>query len=482
MTKILVSAEPTKQFFVRMLTRDIELLDAILDLLDNCIDGIIRSKKKPKKDADPSRPYDGYYAKIIANKSQFVIEDNCGGIPKDIAEKVAFRLGRPTEEELEKIGVKIERKGTVGVYGIGMKRAIFKMGKHAVVRTEQVKKAYQVEITPEWLKSGSWALAMEVTAATGVEGTRIEVNDLNDEIAQQFSQETNFLGDLRKVISELFAVIIGKGFLVEINGTPVTPVELALLLAPSGNGSGSINPYAFRGHLSGVEVEIVVGFHREPYKIQEAEDDDDPRGTHKKAGWSVICNDRLVLYADKTYMTGWGSKPIPRFHNQYNAIAGIVTLRSDDPELLPLNTTKRKIEVSFGVYFKILEYMKDGLRRFIDFTNDWKGRLQETAPKFEGAKPVLAAEAAEKVLGEKQTKVSPQRLADPNAEAVEHTPKLPAPPKETSTKQIRFTKPSSEISEIGRALLSDSAAEPKAVGEACFDRVLRDLRRKPKKS
>ncbi len=36
---------PTKEFFVGMLTRDIELSDAILDLLDNCLDGVVRQKK-----------------------------------------------------------------------------------------------------------------------------------------------------------------------------------------------------------------------------------------------------------------------------------------------------------------------------------------------------------------------------------------------------------------------------------------------------
>ncbi|MEL6260324.1 MAG: hypothetical protein AAFR12_04585 [Cyanobacteria bacterium J06626_6] len=37
-----INAAPTKTFFVDMLTRDIDLKDAILDLLDNCIDGIQR--------------------------------------------------------------------------------------------------------------------------------------------------------------------------------------------------------------------------------------------------------------------------------------------------------------------------------------------------------------------------------------------------------------------------------------------------------
>lgn len=35
-------ASPTKQFFVSMLTRDINFADVILDLLDNCLDGALR--------------------------------------------------------------------------------------------------------------------------------------------------------------------------------------------------------------------------------------------------------------------------------------------------------------------------------------------------------------------------------------------------------------------------------------------------------
>ena len=34
-------AMPTKDFFVRMITRDISLEDCILDLIDNCLDGAL---------------------------------------------------------------------------------------------------------------------------------------------------------------------------------------------------------------------------------------------------------------------------------------------------------------------------------------------------------------------------------------------------------------------------------------------------------
>jgi len=87
------NAYPSKTFFVDMLTRDIELKDAILDLLDNCVDGILREQKH-KAPKNPKLPYDGYWAKLEVSPKFFSIEDNCGGISKDIAEKSAFRLGR----------------------------------------------------------------------------------------------------------------------------------------------------------------------------------------------------------------------------------------------------------------------------------------------------------------------------------------------------------------------------------------------------
>lgn len=40
----LVLAIPTKDFFISMLIRDIELLDAVADLVDNCVDGARRTQ------------------------------------------------------------------------------------------------------------------------------------------------------------------------------------------------------------------------------------------------------------------------------------------------------------------------------------------------------------------------------------------------------------------------------------------------------
>ena len=138
---IVVDAEPTKQFFVRMLTRDIELLDSILDLLDNCIDGIIRTQSAQQNAS--SKPISGFFAKITATADKFVIEDNCGGIPKKYRPR---KWLSDSADRRTKIGAGRSQgcqEGTVGLYGIGMKRAIFKMGRQATITTEHGSEAFR---------------------------------------------------------------------------------------------------------------------------------------------------------------------------------------------------------------------------------------------------------------------------------------------------------------------------------------------------
>lgn len=102
-----VDASPVKSFFVHMLTRDIKLEEAILDLLDNCVDGILRSEGTNSK----KEPYSGFWAEIEFKKDSFSISDNCGGIPWNLHD-YAFRMGRRTDRPPD-------TPGTVGIYGIG---------------------------------------------------------------------------------------------------------------------------------------------------------------------------------------------------------------------------------------------------------------------------------------------------------------------------------------------------------------------------
>jgi hypothetical protein len=478
-----VHAGPTKQFFVRMLTRDIELEDAILDLLDNCVDGILRrihfeGKAKSKK----AKPYQGYRATIEATPDHFEIVDNCGGIDRQIAKDSAFMLGRPDERDLH-----IE---TVGMYGIGMKRAIFKMGRSASVVSDPVGETpYRVDITRKWMEEdNAWELEL-IDIDEGLpygNGTKIRIEDLNEHIGHQFDDtRSNFLkeGQLPTRISQLFALIIEKGFSIELNGKPISPLDMRILSPKQALDESSedapqeIRPYVFRGVIDGVRVDLVVGFYRQLATEIEIEDDLNAEAgvrPRKKdeAGWTVICNDRVVLHGDKSALTGWGTESVPSFHNQFISISGVVSFRSNEAMKLPLTTTKRGLDVSSNVFLLVRDKMREGLRIFTGFTYRWKGKIEDSRTHFKNLVPMKPAEIIERIPDESMTVV---RKLSGRGEAKSFAPTLPAPPDEGKTVRISFVKSKKDVARIARKALDNPDAQPGEIGEYCFDRVLEDL-------
>ena len=78
------------------------------------------------------------------------------------------------------------------------------------------------------------------------------------------------------------------------------------------------------------------------------------------AGWYVFCNDRLLLSAERTALTGWGS-PAAAYHPQYRQFRGYVYLDADDAGLLPWNTTKTAVDCDSPVWRDVANKMKTAL-------------------------------------------------------------------------------------------------------------------------
>lgn len=468
-----VKAGPTKRFFVEMLTRDIDLKDAILDLLDNCIDGILRQLAASNGRPPSVKPYQGFKAEITAKPDRFEIVDNCGGIPLPIALEYAFMLGRP---DLER-DAQLE---TVGMYGIGMKRAIFKMGRRCSVTSSPTDGAFRVDITPEWLteKDGDWDLPLSTDVEPLPEaGTRIEIGELYDSISRQFDEnQSTFVDDLKKEVSRLYAMIIDKGFDVRVNGDLIQPVEIKLLFPKETpkKSQPAIAPFFFEGEIDEVEVNVAVGFYRKLATEAEIEDEAIQPRTSEVAGWTVICNDRVVLYADKSAVTGWGTGNVPRYHNQFIAISGAVIFRSRNSFKLPLNTTKRGLDTSSPVYLYVLDIMKDGLKRFTDFTNKWKSRETETDPLFDGTASVepLSIPSA---IGEDEWTTA--RKVGGEGSGRKFIPTLPVPVDQKDTVRISFSRKRTEVERVASKLFGDPTVKPSQVGEKCFEEQLRSVRR-----
>ena len=280
-------AIPTKQFFVSMLTRDISLADAILDLVDNCLDGAMRSAGTSDVD------YASHTVRISLTKDLFEIVDDCGGIPRDVAKDYAFKMGREAGDDRD------TDTETIGMYGVGMKRAIFKMGRDAVVRTRHNGDAYQVPISAAWLDEPAWKPLPMESGGDGeipnTPGTQIEVRDLFPGVARHFELES-FASDLREAIGEHFTLFLQRGLTIEVNGDKVKPVHVEVLVSEDDDGPA---PYVFKKTIDDVVVSIVVGLNTG----RGLDDDEDPDFERSRsavtAGWSVFCNDRAVIVGDK---------------------------------------------------------------------------------------------------------------------------------------------------------------------------------------
>ena len=110
------------------------------------------------------------------------------------------------------------------------------------------------------------------------------------------------------MISTHYAYIIGKGFEVTINGNPVVaePIEIIASNKTEPN-DGDIMPFVFRGEMDGVKVYLTVGLTgRLPTGDEITKEQETTTNSSRNAGWTVICNDRIVLYHDRTELTGMG--------------------------------------------------------------------------------------------------------------------------------------------------------------------------------
>jgi hypothetical protein len=474
--ELVASGLPTKHFFISMLTRDIELKDAILDLLDNCLDGVMRTRKTPPQEGDFSY-YNGFEANIEITNQSFCIWDNCGGIPYEIATQYAFRMGKPEEEIKEN-----DKLPTVGIYGIGMKRAIFKIGRKAEIYSKTDAKSFCVSIPESWASKGDkdWDFPIE-EKSTGLSGngTKVVIEKLTPEPEELWKREDNlhsYEDKLRDEVALHYSFIIEKGFIIRINKKKVEPNSLKLMFSKTTFDGSRITPYLFQKEIDGVDVKIAIGFYSPIISEEEIDAENEGRRSSADAGITVICNDRVVLYNNKDYLTGWGEAGVPSYHTQFIGIRGVVVFRCDNPIKLPMTTTKRGIDLSSPIYFQVKERIREGLKIFTDYTNKWKGRTEEERKVSSQTPSVDMKELLESHQEiEKKMTVS---FSARNGEFLSK-PKLPLPKVEIQYHFIRFSKPSSQIEEVTKYIYGEPRPDlsPSNIGERCFDRVCEESRR-----
>jgi hypothetical protein len=372
-----VNASPTKRFFIAVLVKDISFLDAIVELVDNSVDS-----------ARAGGGTSNIASKIIEisyDKKQFSIKDNATGISIKQAKNYVFRFGRPKDAP--------RTHGSVGEFGVGMKRALFKIGRYFEVeswtKAEHLRVAVDVgkwESEPE-KEPTDWTFPMvvaEKNSGHAEPGTHITAKKLPEYSVQQLSS-TTFGTQLMLALKHAHTQSINDGLTITVNGQNVAAEVETLLL------SDEIKPIShsetFQVSNKRVMVRMIVGV------------GDDKLA---KAGWYVFCNGRQIEQAEKTEKTGWNTafdddQKTPKVHWQFRRFRGYLFFNSDAPDALPWNTTKTGLNIEAQAYRHVQPEMQSAMRQVIDFLNQ-----VDAESESEGEKPLTSAldDARKASLGE----------------------------------------------------------------------------------
>jgi hypothetical protein len=348
MSEQLLEGGPTKALFIDALTKDIDLIDAVSDLVDNSIDAAFRLRRNAS--------FTGLEIRIKYSAKHFSIGDNCGGIDVETAKHIAFRLGRPRNVQAP--------VAQIGRFGIGMKRAFFKIGRSIVVESATTTSRLKVPISiDDWSKSDSdnWDFKAEVETGVSVPesdtGTRINIKNLKPEIAKELSSPA-FTSKLIETLEKKHKQSLQREIRIFVNDTPL--VGRPFRLKRSEYVSPAHFTEVFNGRVSQpVTLKIVAG-------VEES--------IPKEAGWYVCCNGRFILEADQTFTTGWGEVgdkiSIPKRHHQFARFRGYAFFESEDPARIPWNSTKTGVDVENPIFKKARQMMIAVTRPVIDFLNE----------------------------------------------------------------------------------------------------------------
>ncbi|HEA28449.1 MAG TPA: hypothetical protein ENH91_00385, partial [Leeuwenhoekiella sp.] len=316
MSHDVINASPTKELFIDTLVRDVSITDAILDLVDNAIDGYIRNEYTERKKVT-----------INLSSSGFEIWDSCGGIDVNSATNEVFRFG-VTRSAIHRLGV----------YGIGLKRSIFKMGSNIIFESDDLKNYFRVDIDVEgWKKKAEWEFKFtDLRKSTGAAFTKISINNLFNEFKVTFGSN-KFHNELSSRISKTYFIFLKNNVDILLNDNPIVPFELSI------GFSEEIEPAHKSFSVNGVDVSLTAGAHPD----------------YENPGWYIFCNNRLIILGDCTGLTGWGKRGVPHYHTKFNRFKGFAFLDSEDPIKLPWNTAKTGIESSLPIYLKVLNEMQN---------------------------------------------------------------------------------------------------------------------------
>jgi hypothetical protein len=402
-----VDTSPSKEVVVLGLTKDASVQACIFDLIDNAVDAagntLLKAPKKPTAEGLP-QSYAGYWIKLSLSGSAFKIEDNCGGIATADLKTMVLRFGKRSSHDTG-----------IGVFGVGLNRALFKLGRISHIKTDTGKERSELVLnTEDYIRDdNNWNLPAEGFPSQGEIGTQIEISQIPEDIAQQFAGK-DWVDEIRHEIGQRYGRFLAKKLSILVNKKSATNEEVPL--REDGPYEGE---HKFYKTDNGVSIFIQYGQHLDHrFKNEVGYDIETNKDLTQQYGWTVLCNDRAIVIADTSDKTGWDTK----FHSEFYGFVGRVSFVCSDPSKLPWNTTKTDVDLNNHAYRTALKDMRA-------FAENWRTtagkRKKQPAPK---SIPPKKKTAEPKKTGAATTRPAPTKASKPVVKQDHHQFREVLPP------------------------------------------------------
>jgi hypothetical protein len=258
---------------------------------------------------------------IRIDSKQIEVKDTAPGISATAAQDHVFKFGRSAADK--------NTSDRLSVYGIGLKRALFKIGNRIQMRSDHREGGFYLDLNVrEWESKPELPWKFDIFTRPPVRkdqcGTELKVTELYPDVERRI-QDGVFVRQLRERIARTYSFFLGRVVDIEVEGQRVepTPFDIGANYATDKFTSDSVT--------CAITAGIAMPDTRSTFAASNA-------------GWFVFCNGRTVIYADKTPLTGWTGAPgLPIFQPKHRPFLGVVFFVSPDPEALPWSTTKSSV-------------------------------------------------------------------------------------------------------------------------------------------
>jgi len=327
-----LNVTPSKHIYDALI-QDIDVNQAISDLIDNAID---------------NWKIEGQEGKLLIyiemNHNVIKIKDVSGGLDENTLPFILMPGGRR----------EVSREGIKGIWGVGSKRALFSLGKKITISTrKQGGKGLVLKVDENWFRADEgddkWTIGYEEDNSLEEGITIIEITELKVPLYPQY------ISSLRKHIARTYHDDIKDGTVeISFNGEAITIYpEIPWAKSEYAPPARYVTDIPVSGNGRVLNFEMTTGVMLKP-------------GEAYSYGIDFIGNKRVILQNNLDARMGFDADNLGFPHPTINRFKAIVRVNGDSRDI-PWNSAKSDINTNHPMYVPIVDLVVQVSRQYTSF-------------------------------------------------------------------------------------------------------------------